>query len=151
MGFCAVGLCNGLMSTYSKTFGLTFINDDHYFANVAIVQNVFNGACRIFWGFGYDRLGFKTCFLVIGSVVSIATALLPTLPFLGELFQGLTERRVKKSHCISLTLTDSEKIWRPVNGLHYLIIQNNLIGSLTIRLSLTTKIESLNFCDLQLS
>jgi len=84
MGFCAVGLCNGLMSTYSKTFGLTFINDDHYFANVAIVQNVFNGACRIFWGFGYDRLGFKTCFLVIGSVVSIATALLPTLPFLGE-------------------------------------------------------------------
>merc|ERR1719348_470637 len=84
IGFCAIGLCNGMMSTYSKTFGLTFINDDHYFANVAIVQNVFNGACRIFWGFGYDRLGFKTCFLVIGSVVSIATALLPTLPFLGE-------------------------------------------------------------------
>ena len=120
MGFCAVGLCNGLMSTYSKTFGLTFINDDHYFANVAIVQNVFNGACRIFWGFGYDRLGFKTCFLVIGSVVSIATALLPTLPFLGELFHGCTERRVNESHCLSLleSLTDSEKI----NGLHYLII-----------------------------
>ena len=63
---------------------MTFINDDHYFANVAIVQNVFNGACRIFWGFGYDKLGFKTCFLVIGSTVSLVTASLPALPYFGN-------------------------------------------------------------------
>ena len=57
MGFLAVGLCNGLMSNYSKSFGLTFINDDHFFANVAIFQNVANGLCRIFWGYAYDRQG----------------------------------------------------------------------------------------------
>ena len=67
-------------------FRLTFINDDHYFANVAIVQNVFNGACRIFWGIGYDKLGFKTCFLVIGSTVSLVTASLPALPYFGNKF-----------------------------------------------------------------
>ena len=55
VGFFAVGLCNGLMSNYSKSFGLTFINDDHFFASVAIFQNVANGLCRIFWGYAYDR------------------------------------------------------------------------------------------------
>ena len=71
------------MSTYSKTFGLTFINDDHFFASVAIVQNVFNGGCRIFWGYFYDKAGFKKCFLFIGLTVTVVTALLPTLPYLG--------------------------------------------------------------------
>ena len=79
-----MGLCNGLMSTYSKTFGLTFINDDHFYATVAIVQNVFNGSCRIFWGFSYDKLGFKYSFLVIGLLVTLVTALLPLLPMIGE-------------------------------------------------------------------
>ena len=72
------------MSTYSKTFGLTFINDDHFYATVAIVQNVFNGSCRIFWGFSYDKLGFKYSFLVIGLLVTLVTALLPVLPMIGE-------------------------------------------------------------------
>ena len=73
-----------MMSTYSKTFGLTFINDDHFFSTVAIVQNIFNGSCRIFWGFSYDKLGFKTCLLFIGFVVTIITSCLPLLPFLGK-------------------------------------------------------------------
>ena len=72
------------MSTYSKTFGLTFINDDHFFASIAIVQNVFNGSCRIFWGFSYDKAGFKVCFLLIGFIVTVITALLPVLPTIGK-------------------------------------------------------------------
>jgi len=83
-GFFSVGLCNGLMSTYSKTFGLTFINDDHFYATVAIVQNIFNGTCRVFWGFSYDKAGFKMCFLLIGFIVTVITALLPVLPTIGE-------------------------------------------------------------------
>ena len=80
IGFFSIGLCNGLMSTYSKTFGLTFINDDHYYAILAIFLNIFNGSCRIFWGFSYDRLGFKMCFLVIAAAVTVVTACLPALP-----------------------------------------------------------------------
>ena len=75
------------MSTYSKTFGLTFINDDHFYATVAIVQNIFNGTCRVFWGFSYDKAGFKVCFLLIGFIVTVITALLPVLPTLGILMK----------------------------------------------------------------
>ena len=68
------------MTTYSKTFGLTFINDDHFYAKVAILQNFFNGTCRIFWGYFYDKLSFRKCFMIIGFVVTVATASLPVLP-----------------------------------------------------------------------
>ena len=68
------------MSTYSKTFGLTFINDDHFYANVAIIQNFFNGLCRILWGYGYDRFNFKICFMVIAFVATLVTSCLPLLP-----------------------------------------------------------------------
>ena len=103
LAFFSCGFSNGLMSTYSKTFGLTFINDDHFYASVAIVQNVFNGGCRIFWGYFYDKAGFKKCFLFIGLVVTVVTALLPTLPYLGTkqpiLFSmiNLTEKSIVDS------------------------------------------------------
>ena len=72
------------MSNFSKSFCLTFINDDHFFARVAIFQNIANGLCRIVWGFSYDKMGFKKCFLIIGSAVTLGTVLLPVLPLLGE-------------------------------------------------------------------
>ena len=83
IGFFSAGLCNGLMSTYSKTFGLTFINNDHFFATVGIIQNISNGSCRFLWGYSYDRFGFKTSFMVLGFIVTVLTFCLPTLPFLG--------------------------------------------------------------------
>ena len=72
------------MSTYSKTFGLTFINDDHFYANVAIIQNFFNGLCRILWGYGYDRFNFKICFMIITFVATLVTFCLPLLPCLSN-------------------------------------------------------------------
>ena len=72
------------MSNFSKSFGLTFINDDHFFASVAIFQNTANGFCRILWGYSYDKIGFKKCFIIIGSAVTLGTALLPVLPLFGQ-------------------------------------------------------------------
>eukprot|EP00091_Calanus_sinicus_P014140 TRINITY_DN31531_c0_g1_i1.p1 TRINITY_DN31531_c0_g1~~TRINITY_DN31531_c0_g1_i1.p1 ORF type:complete len:314 (+),score=69.13 TRINITY_DN31531_c0_g1_i1:732-1673(+) len=83
LGFFSISLTNGLMSNYSKTFGLTFINDDHYFAKVAVFLNILNGICRILWGHYYDRFGFKRCFSIIGVTVTLVTATLPALPALG--------------------------------------------------------------------
>jgi hypothetical protein len=48
-------LTQGIITNFSKTFGLTFINDDHYFARMAIISNILNGAFRIVWGLLYDR------------------------------------------------------------------------------------------------
>ena len=97
-GFFSIILTNGLLSNYSKTFGLTFINDDHFYANLAIILNILNGACRIFWGLIYDRylffypniystnlrIGFKWCFCSIAVVVTLATSTLPVLPYISS-------------------------------------------------------------------
>ena len=48
-------LTQGIITNFSKTFGLTFINDDHFFANMAIISNILNGAFRMVWGVLYDR------------------------------------------------------------------------------------------------
>ncbi|XP_023334431.1 uncharacterized protein LOC111705948 isoform X2 [Eurytemora carolleeae] len=82
MGFFNITLTSGIISNYSKTFGLTFINDDHYFALIGVISNVFNGLCRIFWGFLYDRLGFRGCYMCLATIVTITTALFPFLPYL---------------------------------------------------------------------
>ena len=99
IGFFSIALCNGLMTTYSKTFGLTFINDDHFYAKVAILQNFFNGTCRIFWGYFYDKLSFKKCFMIIGFVVTVATASLPVLPLLGKLVNYMKNSNNKQLFC----------------------------------------------------
>ena len=72
------------MSNYSKSFGLTFINNDHFFATVAIFQNIFNGGCRILWGLSYDRFGLRKCMIAIGLITTVLTASLPLLPYLGQ-------------------------------------------------------------------
>lgn len=83
-GFFSITLTIGLLNNYSKTFGLTFINDDHYYANLAILLNILNGSCRIFWGLVYDRVGYKKCFIVIAVAVTVATSTLPLLPYIGS-------------------------------------------------------------------
>ena len=72
------------MSNYSKSFGLTFINNDHFFATVAIFQNIFNGGCRILWGLSYDRFGLRKCMITLGLITTVLTASLPLLPYLGQ-------------------------------------------------------------------
>eukprot|EP00092_Neocalanus_flemingeri_P012275 GFUD01013231.1.p1 GENE.GFUD01013231.1~~GFUD01013231.1.p1 ORF type:complete len:473 (+),score=82.72 GFUD01013231.1:152-1570(+) len=83
-GFFSISLTNGLMGNYSKTFGLTFIQDDHYFAKVAVFLNILNGSSRVVWGLAYDRLGFKQCFMIIGVIVTLITSTLPVLPMIGS-------------------------------------------------------------------
>ena len=72
------------MSNYSKSFGLTFINNDHFFATVAIFQNILNGGCRILWGLSYDRFGFRKCMISLGLITTVLTASLSLLPYLGQ-------------------------------------------------------------------
>jgi MFS family permease len=89
-GFFSISLTIAIMGNYSKTFGFTFINDDHFYSIVAIFQNILNGFSRIFWGFSYDRYGFKKCFSVICVVVCITITTLPILPNLGDSQGGRT-------------------------------------------------------------
>ena len=38
---------------------MLYIQDDKFLAVAAIIQNIMNGSCRLFFGFLFDRLGFK--------------------------------------------------------------------------------------------
>merc|ERR1719317_1778412 len=87
-GFFSISLTIAIMGNFSKSFGLTFINDDHFYSIVAIFQNILNGFSRIFWGLGYDRFGFKKCFSVICLVVCLTISTLPLLPSMGDDGQG---------------------------------------------------------------
>ena len=55
IGFFSISMCVATVATISKSFGLTFINDDHFFSHIAIFQNILNGLTRIIWGCLYDR------------------------------------------------------------------------------------------------
>ena len=55
IGFLGINTAVIMFATFSKSFGQTFIEDDHFFANVAIAQNILNGSGRILWGYLYDR------------------------------------------------------------------------------------------------
>ena len=48
-------IITGILMNYSKTFGLTLINDDSYHAVIGLISNLFNGLSRICWGLLYDR------------------------------------------------------------------------------------------------
>jgi len=76
------------VGTISKAFGLTFINDDHFFSYVAIFQNILNGSSRIVWGALYDRFKFKKCFTVIALIATVFMITIIFLPYLGDTTLG---------------------------------------------------------------
>lgn len=82
MGFFSVSLTWGILQNFSKTYGLTIINDDHFYAKIGIVSNVFNGLCRVGWGALYDKLNFRGCYFILGTVVTGIIAILPLLQYL---------------------------------------------------------------------
>ena len=76
--------CQGLLVNWQKSFGLGLITSDEFHANIGIFTNICNGACRILWGLLFDRIGYRKCFLIIGTFVSIGVTSLPLLKYLGE-------------------------------------------------------------------
>ena len=76
--------CQGLLVNWQKSFGLGLITSDELHANIGIFTNICNGACRILWGLLFDRIGYRKCFLIIGTFVSIGVTSLPLLKYLGE-------------------------------------------------------------------
>ena len=55
----AMVLLWSFFNNYNKSYAMLYIQDDKFLAVAAIIQNVMNGSCRLFFGFLFDRLGFK--------------------------------------------------------------------------------------------
>jgi len=90
IGFLGINTAVIMFATFSKSFGQTFIEDDHFFANVAIAQNILNGSGRILWGYLYDRFLFTKCYAAIALSVLV---LVPGFYFTSYLEHNSSEAR----------------------------------------------------------
>ena len=55
----AQSVMEGFINTYQKSFGMTFISDDFFFAYVGLAFNLLIGFSSLIWGYLYDLKGFK--------------------------------------------------------------------------------------------
>ena len=60
--FVAQSVMEGFINTYQKSFGMTFISDDFFFAYVGLAFNLLIGFSSLVWGYLYDLKGFKVIF-----------------------------------------------------------------------------------------
>lgn len=74
----------GYINTMYKAFGQTFIDDDHFLANVGAFAAVFNSAGRVFWGHLCDVFGYKMCMLLVTVCISVLYATLYFSEFGGK-------------------------------------------------------------------
>ena len=55
--------------------------------------------CRIVWGLLYDRFGYRSCVIFIGTCVTLGVSGLPLLEYLGELVLWLDIASFSLSRC----------------------------------------------------
>ena len=55
--------------------------------------------CRIVWGLLYDRFGYRSCVIFIGTCVTLGVSGLPLLEYLGELVLWLDISSFPLSRC----------------------------------------------------
>ena len=61
----------GYINTMYKAFGQTFIKDDHFLAVVGAFAAIFNSGGRVLWGHLCDVFGYKSCMLMVTSLISL--------------------------------------------------------------------------------
>jgi MFS transporter, OFA family, oxalate/formate antiporter len=62
------GFAPGMITTYYKTFGQTFINNDNFLSITGSVSSLFNACGRLLWGYLADKLSFKICYLIQSTI-----------------------------------------------------------------------------------
>ncbi|QQP42295.1 Oxalate:formate antiporterlike, partial [Caligus rogercresseyi] len=60
----------GYINSMYKAFGQTFIKDDHFLAIVGAFAAIFNSGGRIFWGHLCDTFGYRSCTMVVSSLLA---------------------------------------------------------------------------------
>ena len=74
------------VTTYYKSFGLTFINSDSFISNyVGTLSGIFQWTSRMFYGFSFDRIPYK---VLIGWMQGVLTVVIGTLYFTHDLGRG---------------------------------------------------------------
>ena len=61
----------GYINSMYKAFGQTFIQDDHFLAVVGAFAAIFNSGGRVLWGHLCDVWGYKSCMMMVTSLISL--------------------------------------------------------------------------------
>ncbi|ESP04964.1 hypothetical protein LOTGIDRAFT_156211 [Lottia gigantea] len=78
------GMGFGYTYTIYKTFGQTFIHDDHYLATVSSVSSIFNVCGRIAVGLVADKIGLEKTLVMATALFSIFLSTLLCTEFVGR-------------------------------------------------------------------
>ncbi|XP_040574166.1 apicoplast pyruvate carrier 1 [Lepeophtheirus salmonis] len=94
---------------FYKTFGLTFIYDDHFLSMVGTVCSIFNCSGRLFYGYLMDKLSYKVAASIEAIVLTVFTATLYFTSLLGEQTssQRCMEISKNETHFINSTITET--------------------------------------------
>jgi len=78
------GHASGLVLSYYKTFGQTFIKNDSYLSIIGSVSSFFNAIGRLLWGYLVDKLPFKMCYLIQLTILFVFVSTIYLTKFMPE-------------------------------------------------------------------
>ncbi|XP_068220917.1 uncharacterized MFS-type transporter YhjX-like isoform X2 [Palaemon carinicauda] len=74
----------GYINAMYKSFGQTFIQDDHFLAKIGSLAAVFNCIGRVAWGRLIDKTSFKVSMRLLAVMLAVLFATLPLTKYLGK-------------------------------------------------------------------
>nr|XP_040573905.1 uncharacterized MFS-type transporter YhjX-like [Lepeophtheirus salmonis] len=93
---------------FYKTFGLTFIYDDHFLSMVGTVCSIFNCSGRLFYGYLMDKLSYKVATSIQAIVLTVFTSTLYFTSLLGEQTSSRPCQEMSKNEIYLLNSTMTE-------------------------------------------
>ncbi|XP_042863506.1 oxalate:formate antiporter-like [Penaeus japonicus] len=74
----------GYINAMYKSFGLSFILDDHFLAVIGSLSAIFNAVGRVFWGRLMDKTSFRVAMRLLSLLLAILFATLPLTSSMGK-------------------------------------------------------------------
>ncbi len=130
------GHASGLVLSYYKTFGQTFIKNDSYLSIVGSVSSFFNAIGRLLWGYLVDKLPFKICYLIQLTIIFVFVSTIYLTKFMPEnqIFYLIWVCAVYFTQCGIFVITPTavakcfgQKNFTTIYGLMFLLNVNNAL------------------------
>lgn len=74
----------GYINAMYKSFGQTFIHDDHFLSKIGSFAAIFNAGGRVMWGRLMDKTSFKVSMLLLATVLCILFGTFPLTIYMGK-------------------------------------------------------------------
>lgn len=75
----------GYINAMYKSFGQTFITDDHFLAVIGSLAAIFNAGGRIAWGYLMDKTSFRVAMRILATLLALLFAIMPLARYMGKL------------------------------------------------------------------